>query len=53
MSDATHQSNPHLTVFPFNGKFQIRDQDGSVYGTYESRPEAEEARDGWEQYYAS
>lgn len=53
MSDATHQNNPHLTVFPSNGKFQVRDQDGGIYGTYDTQTEAEENLSSWEEYYAS
>ena len=51
MSDATHQSNPSFTVLPMDGRFQVRDQDGNVYGEYETRPDANAALIDWEKYY--
>jgi hypothetical protein len=42
---------PHLTVYADGGKFQVRDQDASIYGTYDSRAEADEALIDWKNYY--
>lgn len=34
-----------------DGKFVVRDSEGVRYGTYDSRQEAEDAAEGWKNYY--
>lgn len=44
-------ADPNLKVVKEEGKFVIRDDEGTNYGAYEAQEKAEEARTDWVLYY--
>lgn len=42
---------PILKIVTVNGKFQIQDAKGSVYGTHDTKQAAEASMEDWRRYY--
>ena len=45
------KDKPVVSVFKSGDKYELRDAAGTVYGKYDSKKLAEEAADGWNEYY--
>jgi len=44
-------SAPQFTIVPIDGRHQIQDENGAVYGKYATRKEAEENVVRWNEYF--